>query len=334
VRGGRPKPGLQWQHCTGVDLVGRLCGATVSGCTKDSTQLEFLPGHLKAPESQPVVADIETAGAIMLLQQISLPVALFAPCPLTLELRGGTNATKAPQVDYAQHVFLPMLRLFGAEAQLDIVRRGFFPKGQGVAMLQVQPVEVLRPITLVDRGVLKRIEIATYSAGRFGGYASALGDLVEASLSRWPESSVVIEQIIQEETRKTAFGDGFGVVIVAHTSTGCRLAGSAIGEQRKSTVESVAAEAVEELRGYLDQGGCVDEYLQDQLIIYMALAEGTSTIKTGPLSLHTQTAIHFAQVMCGAKFSTSPDPPHTTDSPGHGGTVTVECEGIGHRRGA
>ena len=34
-----------------------------------------------------------------------------------------------------------------------------------------------------------------------------------------------------------------------------------------------------------------------QLIIYMALAAGTSRIKTGPITLHTQTAMHIAQMM-------------------------------------
>ena len=58
------------------------------------------------------------------------------------------------------------------------------------------------------------------------------------------------------------------------------------------------------------QGGCVDEscllidsvrglnatrYLQDQLIIFMALARGQSRILAGPLSLHTKTAIHVAE---------------------------------------
>lgn len=32
-----------------------------------------------------------------------------------------------------------------------------------------------------------------------------------------------------------------------------------------------------------------------QLIIFMALAKGTSRIRTGPITLHTQTAIHIAE---------------------------------------
>lgn len=32
-----------------------------------------------------------------------------------------------------------------------------------------------------------------------------------------------------------------------------------------------------------------------QLIIFMALAKGVSRVKSGPITLHTQTAIHFAE---------------------------------------
>ena len=60
--------------------------------------------------------------------------------------------------------------------------------------------------------------------------------------------------------------------IVAHTSTGCLLAGSALGERGKSA-EKVGIEAAEMLVNNLKDGGCVDEYLQDQLILFMALAK-------------------------------------------------------------
>ena len=46
----------------------------------------------------------------------------------------------------------------------------------------------------------------------------------------------------------------------------------------------------------------MDEHLADQLIIYMALAAGCSSVLTGPISLHTHTAIHFAAALTGAQF--------------------------------
>lgn len=52
----------------------------------------------------------------------------------------------------------------------------------------------------------------------------------------------------------------------------------------------------------MEAGGCVDKYIQDQMIIFMALAQGESRLLCGPLTLHTETAIHIAEKMTGARY--------------------------------
>lgn len=51
----------------------------------------------------------------------------------------------------------------------------------------------------------------------------------------------------------------------------------------------------------------------------MALAKGHSRIRTGPLSLHTKTAIHIAELITKVKFNVTED----------GSTNIIECDGIG-----
>jgi RNA 3'-terminal phosphate cyclase (ATP) len=66
--------------------------------------------------------------------------------------------------------------------------------------------------------------------------------------------------------------------------------------------------------------------MQDQMIIFMALAKGESRILTGPLSLHTETAIYIATEFTDAKFSIIPVET--------GNTCTkniIQCHGIGHQ---
>lgn len=65
----------------------------------------------------------------------------------------------------------------------------------------------------------------------------------------------------------------------------------------------------------------MDEYLQDQLIIFMGLAKGKSSVLTGPLTLHTKTSLLFTECLTGCKFSVTPQE----------GTELnlIECEGIG-----
>ena len=99
--------------------------------------------------------------------------------------------------------------------------------------------------------------------------------------------------------------------ISAKTSTGCILRGSALGALRVSP-EDTGIKAAEELLEAVESGGCVDKYIQDQMIIFMALAAGSSTLVTGPITLHTEAAIHIAERLTKAKFK-----------------ISATCEGIG-----
>ncbi|KAF3834595.1 hypothetical protein F7725_027153, partial [Dissostichus mawsoni] len=96
------------------------------------------------------------------------------------------------------------------------------------------------------------------------------------------------------QEKENATGNANGIIIIAESSTGCVFAGSALG--RKGVyAEQIGAEAAEMLLRNVRHNGCVDEFLQDQVIIFMALAKGTSRIRTGPVTQHTQTAIHIAE---------------------------------------
>lgn len=91
------------------------------------------------------------------------------------------------------------------------------------------------------------------------------------------------------------------LLLVAHTANGFRIGRDVLynrGHHRKSefahapTIEYIAQECVRLLGEELAHGGCVDEFLQDQLVVFQALAEGMSLVYGGNRkeSLHTETA--------------------------------------------
>jgi len=123
-----------------------------------------------------------------------------------------------------------------------------------------------------------------------------------------------------KEAAHASFGNGSGIVIVAKTSTGCILGGSALGSPKVSP-QDTGRKCAEELLEAVECGGCVDKYVQDQLILYMALAAGESQVKTGPLTLHCETAIHIAEKLTNAKFTVSDDP--------HSHAWIIKCQGMG-----
>jgi RNA 3'-terminal phosphate cyclase (ATP) len=112
------------------------------------------------------IADTQTAGSICLLIQCALPVCVFFPAQdIHLVLKGGTNASNAPQIDYTQSVFTPIASLFGVDFSMRILRRGYYPKGGGELELVckcISPQTSLKPIQLTDRGHITSFELRTF----------------------------------------------------------------------------------------------------------------------------------------------------------------------------
>ncbi|XP_039266485.2 RNA 3'-terminal phosphate cyclase-like [Styela clava] len=321
IRANRTNPGLRPQHMTGMQLVRDLCSGQLTGDQVGAQHVTFIPGML---QSGTFLADTGTAGAVSLLLQVALPCLMFTPGTSHLTLRGGTNAEMAPQIDYTTCVLKPMLELFGVRMDCRIVTRGYFPRGGGEVTVQSSPVRQLRAVDLTNFGTIKRITGRAFVAGVIPfKIAQQMAKSATSVLWRTYREVPINIQAVQEP-KNAVVGNGTGIIVVAETTTGCRLSGSSLG-RKGIQAEQVGADAAEMLLRNLSYGCCVDEYLQDQLIIYMALAAGRSRLKTGPITLHTQTAMHIAQMMTQAQFSLVQAAPPSTES------YIIECEGIGHR---
>eukprot|EP00922_Rhytidocystis_sp_ex-Travisia-forbesii_P008269 GHVS01012184.1.p1 GENE.GHVS01012184.1~~GHVS01012184.1.p1 ORF type:complete len:248 (+),score=38.94 GHVS01012184.1:684-1427(+) len=115
-----------------------------------------------------------------------------------------------------------------------------------------------------------------------------------------------LDETVQHQHIGHVSGNGCGVELVAETDNKCLFYANADTDKRSRNVQEVAEQCVRYLCSQLAHGGCVDDHMQDQVIVPMSLAKGTSTVITGPLTLHTKTAIHVAQLLTSAKISVFP----------------------------
>lgn len=354
IRAGRPSGGgLKAQHLKGLHLVEEMTAGKLTDAHIGSRAIEFVPGagdlsQIANPKQEadaqgrPVLcfeADTQTAGATGLLIQVSLPVALFLPYPVRLTLRGGTNATMAPVIDYSILVFAPLMkRLFQLDFDFELVHRGFFPRGGGQVRVRTQPVQSISACTLTQRGsIVKFTGLALVTHKLPAHIATRMVDTATKLLRRHDASLRGVEIDITAQVSPEAqspIGDGVSLILIAHTSTGCMLAASAVGE-RGLPAEEVAAKAAAQLLANIDTGACVDEYLQDQLIIFCALASGTSTIKTGPLTLHTRTCLFWARYFTGATVEVTKAKGNSTWQPSSeasdcADTFLIRITGVGY----
>ncbi|KIJ29887.1 hypothetical protein M422DRAFT_187819 [Sphaerobolus stellatus SS14] len=328
IRANRKQKGLKAQHAAGIKLVADICNAETKGVQQNSESVTFIP---HTPKPGHYVADPGTAGSTTLLLQIAFPCLLFSPATPSetdsgeshLTLRGGTNAIAAPQIDYTIHVFFPFIRRhFNIDPHIYVKRRGYYPKGGGeVTVIVPHASGPLLALNLTSRGAVTAVRGRAYVAGSLPmRLVNLMVDAAKAQIISSGINKKLIDIEAVKEDESTAIGNGSGIILWAETEEGCIIAGSAIGV-RGTNASLIGKEAAEDLVSNLAHGGCVDEYMQDQMIIFMALAKGKSTVATGPLSLHTKTAIWLAEKLTSAKFQTE-------EKPGTGRTI-ITCEGIG-----
>lgn len=327
IRAKRSKPGLKAQHKTGLKLAVDICGGILQGADIGSDCVNYYPvrnqieegkGEGKDGTGSSIHANIGTAGSICLLLQVVLPCALFSTYNndrtkfLSVCLEGGTNAMLAPQIDYFKEVFLPIItsHCVKTEMEMNIERRGYYPQGGGIVKCAIPKLietthQPLSPIVLTERGKVTHIHIKSFYSGKLPRIVAkeisdAAREYIKESLSSIPElASMALT--VEIEKHLNAKGSGSGVTIIAKTDTNCILGASAVGS-KKIKPKSTGIEAATELMDALQSGGCVDDWLSDQLILFMALAKGESKVITGGLTLHTKSAIDVASAMTNAEF--------------------------------
>ncbi|MGZ7133726.1 MAG: RNA 3'-terminal phosphate cyclase [Halobacteriota archaeon] len=299
VRVNRANPGLRPQHVTAMRALAEVANAKVDGLDLGSSEVTFVPGRRRGGVYR---FDVKTAGSTTLMLQALLPVLAFADQPSSVTLIGGTNNPLAPQVDYVINVLNPVLATMGFFYELRLIRRGFYPRGGGVLTAVVTPVERLNAINVVSMGSLRDIRGISHSRNLPAHVAKRQAEAATQSCTRAGYPNVSIE--LDSDQRKENPSAGSGIVLWAETSTGGRLAGDALGARGKPA-ELVGREGAARLLTQVSKGAPFDVHLGDQLVIWLALAEGRSRIAISELTLHTVTAVKVTEIVTGRQFKIS-----------------------------
>jgi RNA 3'-terminal phosphate cyclase (ATP) len=294
VRKNRSKPGLQPQHLTGVLACARISRATVEGAVLGSGRLVFSPGRIIGGD---YAFDVEqtagkgSAGSVaLILQAILLPLSR-ADAPSRIVLHGGTHVPRSPSIQYVSDVFLPVVRLIGINGDIELITWGFYPIGKGDAVARIEPSRELRGLTWDRPGPIARVS-----------GVSAVANLPRTIAERQRSSAAqaLAAAGIEADIRLIdAPAVGRGTACFLKTEAHHRIGGfgslGAIGKR----AEAVGREAAEECLTCLKSGATVDRHLADQLLPYLALAHGPSSVTTEAVTTHLLTNLwvirHFVE---------------------------------------
>lgn len=268
IRANRPKPGLAPQHLRGIEIAKQISGASVEGLRLGSTRILFRPGVVKGGDYK---IDIGTAGSITLILQTILPPLLFADKPSRLEIIGGTDVAWSPTIDYFENVTMRALREMNCSLRVKLIARGYYPKGGGRVIIEVEPSRICgREFLDVNekiRGVSHCQNLPAHVAER--QKESAIRYLLEKGLSAEIKAEVL-----------SGVSTGSGVTIWSGYK-----GGSSLGEKGKRA-EDVGIESARNFYEEFSAKGIFDSHLADQLMIFGAIAVGKTKYTTTRFTEH------------------------------------------------
>ncbi len=291
IRKGRGKPGLMPQHLMCVRALARICNASVKGDEAGSTELFFTPSK---PRPGDYDLDIGTAGSTSLLLQAILPPLVFAKKRSSITLTGGTHVPFSPPFHYISEVFVPALRRLGIHLDISVERYGFYPKGGGRIRVDIFPLQQVRAVDLVAREEIRKITgISTVVNLPLSIAERQKNSVLEALSSSGLHAKIDLQSA-------EAFGRGTFVFLKTETE-GCIAGFSSLGERGKKA-ETVGREASEELLSYYCTNACLDHHLADQIVLYLAFADGPSFLTTSRVTGHLLTNLWVIEKFTGLHY--------------------------------
>jgi len=320
IRTKREQPGLRSQHLSGVEACRQICNGRIEGAEIGSKEVKFWPGEKLYGGD--FYFDIGTAGSTALLTLTLLPIAIFCEKPAIFHITGGLFQDFAPSAYYLNHVLFPVLYQMGTNAELTIVRPGYYPKGHGLITVKTKPMKrPLRPVTFLEQGRISKINgwalSSMLESRKVSDRMAESCQMILTANGYNPAIKVAYDAKENPAFSKASLQAGASLVIWAKTSSGCLL-GSDMAGALKRSAEVIGKLVAKNLLDDIHTGATVDRYLADQLIPFCALADGISEYLIPRVTQHVETRLWLVEEILGAKTRIENN--------------RVTIEGIGYKR--
>jgi len=282
IRNNRKIPGLRPQHLTAVNILKKISNAQVIGAEIGSTELKFIPGNI---ENSELIEDVGTAGSIALILQVLIPVIAISQKRLTLTIKGGTDVLWSPSIDYTKHVLREAYSRMGIKFDLELTKRGYYPKGGGEIKLQVYPSKI-KPITFSKRKTNNVELICSYSKLPF----KEIDDKIKEIEKKLTDADFIVNVEIKNEE---AIDSGASLLICSIDEN------SIIGIDALYNNKTQQFEV--DLKKFIENSS-VDENLADMLVVPASLCDGKTKFQTREITKHLETNLFVTSKITGCKY--------------------------------
>lgn len=295
INDNQENPGLTSQQLLGLNSLAQICNAKIESNKLGSREIFFYPDKFIEDQSSFNVKS-EMADSITLsLQSLILPI-IFFPKPLKIIFEGGTTDTFfSPTIDYFSHVFLKILEKIGIRVEINIIKRGYYPEGGASVEVAVFPSK-LKKLKLINRGSLKNIKAIS-------GASESLKEkkIAERQMAGVREVLGKLKLPIEEKVEYyQTLSPGSQICLIAEFENTI-IGTDNLGRMGKRA-EDVGKEAALELIKESKTNACLDKYLADQILPFIALVEGKSNVSVSEITEHSKIIIQIIEKFLKGKF--------------------------------
>jgi len=282
IRKNRNISGLRPQHLTAITILQKVANAKVIGAEIGSTELKFIPGDI---ENLDLIEDVGTAGSIPLILQVLIPVVAISKKQLNLKIKGGTDVLWSPTIDYTQHVLKNAYSRMGINFSFELIKRGYYPKGNGEIKLKVNPSNV-KSITFSKRETNNVKLICSFSKLEKDEIENGIKKIIK----KLTDASFIVDTEIKLED---AVDSGASLLIYS------------IDENSVVGIDALYNKKTQEFDLELEkfiQSYSIDENLADMLVVPASLGSGKTIFQVKEITKHLETNLFVTSKITGCKY--------------------------------
>ena len=282
IRKNRKISGLRPQHLTAINILQKIANAKVIGAEVGSTEIKFIPGDAKNLD---LVEDVGTAGSIPLILQVLIPVVAMSKKQFNLRIKGGTDVLWSPTIDYTQHVLQEAYSRMGINFSLELIKRGYYPKGGGEIKLQVNPSNV-KSILFSKRKTNKVKLICSFSKFTNNEIENKVYEIVK-------QLTDANGRVDVESKSEEALDSGSALLI--YSSDDDAIIGIDALYNKKTGKFDLDMDNF--IKNY-----AIDDNLADMLIVPASLASGKTILPVKEITKHLETNLFVTSKITGCKY--------------------------------
>jgi RNA 3'-terminal phosphate cyclase (ATP) len=298
IRAKRDNPGLRPQHLQATKAVAEIFRARVENLKVGAEWIRFIPkpdnyegGELKI--------DIGTAGSIPMILQTIIPAVALSDKSLSVRITGGTDVKMSPTTDYLRFIVHNAYKTIGINFSLDILKRGYYPKGGGIIQADIGPCKNISSFDLLNRRNVEP-KIANVCCQLPKNVAERQ---ISSALLRLERHGVRCS--VYSSSFESSLSPGTSILVYSESDFGPFIGGDSVGARDKSA-EKVGEEAVQNFFESYDANVPIDRFLADMLVIPLSLTKGKSRYRIGKVTEHLKTNLHVVSQIVGCKYQIEP----------------------------